>query len=295
MADKLVSSIGGSGPGEGGIMDIMMPLAMGIASAAHPSLARGASAITNAMSMAGRNKRLKELMDIQSKAENRQEEIFNHAKSNWPVESAKAKYHQIPMGGGSIGVVDMTNPTAPPTQIVPPWEGSKGDLAARKAYNDIQTTGQVRVNSQTIPMHTAATIETQNNAAANQLRNAKEEATFRNALPPSQQQLFVDRNAILNQMKNEIIASHSMAKANREDFTPADEEAMVRNLHKKYGPQIRALENKIPGIQPFTIYDAPPMGYRMSKLTDPKLGPLWSDPDNPQAPYWYPIVPYQGW
>jgi hypothetical protein len=296
MAGKLVSSIGGQGPGGGGIMDILLPLGLGVAAAAHPALARGAGAITSAMSMAGRNQRLKEMMDLEQKREKMSEETHQNQQKLFPfqLESLKnqtaASQYSPPIpthGGGYVRWNRATNQVEP---FVPNYEGSEEQANALTKKGKVHTQQALEQQKALIPGEKEM-VDYRTQAQFEKQRNLMKEKPPKPDLTPDA--------AMAKQMQlvNQMAAEYSKFTSGVDDEKPTAEqvELFVRRMHQKYKPLFEGLYPYMPKNYPKrTFMDTPPENYQPTKMTDPKYGRIWANPNDPQAQYWYPAVPYYG-
>jgi hypothetical protein len=259
-----------AGPGGGGLLDVLMPLGLGVASAAHPALARGASAITQSMAMAGRNKRLKELMDLQAKQEGRAEEQFQHQKSNWNWQDNKSRYSPVNEGGGQQGLIDWSQPTAPPVTVVPQYEGSQRQLDAAAANQTVQNTGYINRAKGVLPVQKeystfqgGITRENQNNAALNSLNNFKAEHKFTQEQKANAPITPKEAMAELDRLRDDVRMSMQLATKGMEGASQEEIQQALQPVIEQYQPHFDYWNKYLPaGTPAYELPEFPPAGFK---------------------------------
>jgi len=262
--DKVVSSVGGQGPGGGGFLDIALPLGLGIAAAAHPALARGAHAITLSMATAGRNRRLKDVMAMQQKREQRaehtaemQDEIYQYNKSQRPIKERLATHRIMPTGGGEYRSVNVLNPEQGGSVVVPRYEGSPEQMQTFEQKQDLLNRGAIERAIALDPILRArykyqADIQDQN------IRGREYERmhmiTPRDALTQA--------NVLHDNMSQELKMIDTAASSGIDVLDPETIYNQKVAVLNKYRPAIKQYADMVPNIKMPQVPELPPYGFK---------------------------------
>jgi len=258
MADKLFA---GGGPG-GGLWNVALPIGLGVAAAAHPSLARGAQVISATMQNAQRNRRLQEAKEMQEKyfgmaqrREKRADEAAEYEKSQRPVKEARSRLVGT-VGGAETGTEGLffdqsgqivKRPLTEPFALTPQGQAVQGvkhgEWQSRQDYSHQQALERMQ---------------------------KQHELSGKTAISPNT--AMSQRTILLGKMLTE--------KRWLMDNSELTEEQADRIVNERYKGELEYLNRFLPGGG-LAIPESPPAGYRQEVINGV---PVWTDGKNVWVP-----------